>query len=89
MKIMVGDVFHHGFEKIFRFVPLLREADELCHVFDPMNDVDDLSIRSNQGGIDRAPISFFKSASLRFGTANVVFLHCHGVEDLILQHPLQ
>ncbi len=68
------------------FMFRLLEANELCDIFDAVNDVGEFPVRAENRGIDRTPIPFLESASFRFGPADVVFLHRHGIRRSILQH---
>ena len=68
--------------------PLLLEADELRHVFDPVDDVRHPAVHEDRR-IDGAPVPLLEPAALGLGSANVVLLDRHGVGDTILEHPVE
>ena len=59
--------------------PLL-EPNKLRYVVDLVNDVGNLTGRSDHGRIDRAPVPLFEVPSIGLGALNVVLLdgHCVG-----------
>ena len=77
------------FRQFFLFQCLLLEPNELRHVLDTVDNVDDPFIRPKHGRVDGTPEPFFESASLRFRLPDVVFLNCHCVRGLALNHTLQ
>jgi len=63
--------------------------NEVGHILDAVDDECYFIVRSQNGRVDGAPISFFKSSTLRFRLSNVVFLHGHGVGNFSGENSLK
>ena len=59
------------------------------HVFDAVDDALDLTVRTQDRAVDRAPIALLKLTAVRLGAANVVLLHGHRVGLAAPPDPLE
>ncbi len=55
------------------------QPDELGDILDPMDDVQQLALRSQHRAVDRAPEALLEMAALMLRAPDVVFLERHGI----------